>query len=162
MEARVSMRNLTRLAIISLVCLVALATQMWVSEAQRIGGGVVRGQIWGYTWLDEATPLVWARISAFVNGSLVNEVSSGANGSYTMYLPRGSVTITVEYAGFIRQSKVVHVSDGGTTTLNWYLERSGLPIPEFTKYGLILVTAATVALYQILLRRRTKAALLRE
>lgn len=158
MEAHVSMRNLARLAVISLVCLAALTTQVLASEAQSIGGGVVRGQVWGYTWLDEATPLVWARVSAFVNGNLVAEVSSGVNGSYLMYLPSGSATITVEYAGFIRQSKVVHVSEGGTTALDWYLERSGLPIPEFTDYGIILVAAAMVALYQILLRRRTKPA----
>jgi len=152
------MRNLARLAVVSLVCLGALATQVTPSEAQPIGGGVLRGQIWGYTWLDEATPLVWARVSAFVNGNLVAEVSTGVNGSYLMYLPLGTVTITVEYAGFIQQSKVVHVSEGGTTTLDWYLERSGLPIPEFTNYGIILVAAATVALCQILLRRRTKPA----
>ena len=150
------MRNLARLAIVSLVCLVALATQVWASEAQPIGGGVLRGQVWGYTWLDEATPIVWARISAFINGNLVAEVSTGANGSYLMYLPRGSVTIIVEYAGFISQSKVINISEGGTTTYDWHLERSGLPIPEFMNYGVVLVAAATVALYQILLRRRTK------
>ncbi len=71
-----------------------------------------------------------------------------------MYLPRGSVNVTVEYPGFVMQSKIVSISEGGTMSLNWYLEKSGLPIPEFPLYSLLPVAAVIIAFCQLLLRRR--------
>ena len=147
------MRQASSIATILIVCTVFLLPFLVGAHAQ-LGGGVIRGRIWGYTWLDEATPLVWAKVSAYMDGQLVGEVSTGSNGSYVMYLPRGSINVTVEYAGFILQSKIVSISEGGTLSLDWYLEKSGLPIPELSLYNLLPVVAFLIAFCQLLVRRR--------
>jgi hypothetical protein len=152
----IGLRRAAPIAIILVALITVFATCLMPARAQFMGGGVLRGRVLGYTWFDEATPLVWARITAYVGESQVGTISTGSNGSYLMYLPVGRVNITVEYPGFLRQSRFVHVSEGGSTTLDWYLERSELPIPEFSSYHVFLVAAALIGTIQVLLRRRVK------
>ncbi len=119
------------------------------AQAQLMGGGVIRGRVSG-----GHNPLVWAKVSAFVDGELVAEASTGSGGSYLMYLPVGSVNVTVECPGFAMQSKIVSIPEGGTTTMDWYLRRSRLPIPEFSPYSVPALAAVLIAFGQLVLRRR--------
>ena len=112
--------GLKRAALITTI-LVALITAFAIClmpvHAQIVGGGTLRGRVVGYTWFDEATPLVWARLTAYVGEAEMMAVSTGNNGLYLMYLPVGRVNITVECPGFLKQSKFVEVSDGGDEVL---------------------------------------------
>ena len=147
------MRQASTFVTILVVCTVFLIPFLAGANAQ-LGGGVIRGRIWGYTWLDEAVPLVWAKVSAYMDGQLVGEVSTGSSGSYVMYLPRGNINVTVDYPGFLVQSKIVSISEGGTMSMDWYLEKSGLPIPELSLYNLLPVVALLIAFCQLLVRRK--------
>ncbi len=148
------MRPASTVSLFSIGCVLFLMISSVAVNPQLMGGGVIRGRIWGYTYLDEAVPLVWANVKAYSGGREINSASTGTNGAYVMYLPVGYVNVTVEYPGFIVQSKIVSISEGGSMALDWYLERSGLPIPEFQSYGALTLMVILLTFCQLILRRR--------
>jgi hypothetical protein len=108
---------------------------------------------------DEVMPLVWARVSGYWNGTLVDAVSTGLNGTYIIFLPAGFVNVTVTHPGFKTQSLVVAISDGGSAQVNFYLERSEIPIPEFEAYLLPAMITSLVMFVTIATRRRRRLSL---
>jgi len=122
----------------------------------RPGGGTLRGAVWGYNMYDEAVPLVWARVSAYSDGVLVESVSTGFNGSYIMFLPAGLLNVTVEHPGFKMQTKVIGISEGGVAQMNFYLERSEIPIPEFEAYLLPIVVVALLVLTKAVAKKKRR------
>ncbi len=123
-------------------------------EGVRPAGGSLIGQVYGYNMYDQATPLVWARVVAYVNYSLVGSAATGSNGMYVMFLPTGVVTVSVESPGFKTKSTNVAISDGGSAVMNFYLERSEIPIPEFETNYLPIVSVALLAAAVILTKRK--------
>ncbi len=123
-------------------------------EGARLAGGSLIGQVYGYDMYDQATPLVWARVVAYVNYSLVGSAATGSNGMYVMFLPTGVVTVSVESPGFKTKSTNVAISDGGSAVMNFYLERSEIPIPEFETNYLPIVSVALLAAAVILTKRK--------
>jgi len=117
-------------------------------------GGSLSGKVYGYSMYDEVMPLVWARVSAYWNGTLVESVSTGLNGTYIIFLPAGLVNVTVTHPGFKTQSLVVAISDGGAAQLNFYLERSEIPIPEFEAYLLPAMVASLLVFVTAITRRK--------
>ena len=144
----VAMRSRS-LTLVLLACTMFLTVSLLGTSAQLIGGGAIRGRVFG-----GRTPLIWAEVSAYVDGQLVSKVSTGNGGSYLMFLPVGSVNVTVECPGFVMQSRIVSISEGGTTSLDWYLRKSRLAIPEFSSYGMPALVVILIAFGQLLLRRR--------
>jgi hypothetical protein len=124
------------------------------TEGAGSGGGSLGGRVYGYNMYDEAIPLVWARVSAYSNNVLVESASTGANGAYVIFLPLGHVNVTVEHPGFKPQARLVVISDGGSAQMNFYLERSEIPIPEFETHLLPLMLASLLATSLALTRRR--------
>jgi len=120
----------------------------------RPGGGTLRGAVWGYSMYDEAVPLVWARVSAYSDGVLVESVSTGVNGSYIMFLPSGLLNVTVEHPGFKTQARVVAISEGGVAQMNFYLERSEIPIPEFEAYLLPIMVVVLLVLTRAVTKKK--------
>ena len=118
-------------------------------------GGTLSGRVYGYNMYDEAIPLVWARVSAYANGTLVESVSTGVNGSYVMFIPAGMVNVTVVHPGFKTQARIVAISDGGSAALNFYLERSEIPIPEFNAH-LLPILVMLVMVFTVLLTKRRR------
>jgi len=120
------------------------------------GGGTLSGRVWGYNMYDEAMPLVWARVSAYSDGVLVESVSTGLNGSYVMFLPSGLLNVTVQHPGFKTQSKIIAISEGGAMQMNFYLERSEIPIPEFEAYLLPIVAVVLLILAKAVTKRKPR------
>jgi len=125
------------------------------AEGIRPVGGMLSGKVYGYNMYDEAIPLMWARVSAYENGSLIESVTTGDNGTYVMFLPAARLNVTVQHPGFKTQAKLVAVSEGGLAQLNFYLERSETPIPEFEAYFLPFV-AASLLIFTVVLTKRKR------
>lgn len=123
-------------------------------EGVRPAGGSLIGQVYGYDMYDQAMPLVWARVVAYVNYSLVGSAATGSNGMYVMFLPTGVITVSVESQGFKTKSTNVAISDGGSAVMNFYLERSEIPIPEFKANYLPIVSVSLLATALILIKRK--------
>ena len=117
---------------------------------------MLSGKVYGYNMYDEAMPLVWARVSAYENESLIQSVPTGVNGTYIMFLPSGFLNVTVQCPGFKTQARFVAISDGGSSQLNFYLERSETPIPEFEAYFVPFVAASLLAITTVLTKRKRR------
>jgi len=98
--------------------------------------------------------LVWARVSAYSDGVLMESVSTGVNGSYIMFLPSGLLNVTVEHPGFKTQARVVAISEGGVAQMNFYLERSEIPIPEFEAYLLPIMVVVLLVLTRAVTKKK--------
>lgn len=92
------------------------------------GGGIVYGQILGFNWFNELIPVVWAEVSAWRNGELVNKAYSMGGGYYEIILPVGWYTLVVEEPGYKTVSREIFVSSGSSTAINFVLELSMEPI----------------------------------
>ena len=141
------------------IVLVALALTYFTglspeATGVRPGWGTLRGAVWGYNMYDDAVPLVWARVSAYSDGFLVESVSTGLNGSYIMFLPSGLLNVTVEHPGFKIQTKVIAISEGGVAQMNFYLERSEIPIPEFEAYLLPIMVVVLLVLTRAVTKKK--------
>jgi len=74
-----SIRRTTQLLVVlilvSIVLIHILAPQTASVLASQ--GGTLSEQVYGYNMYDQPMPLVWARVSAYKNGILVESVSTG-------------------------------------------------------------------------------------
>ena len=145
----------TTVLLVGTICYVIYCVPQ--TEGAGSGGGGLGGRVYGYNMYDEAIPLVWARVSAYSNNILVGSASTGANGAYVMFLPLGRVNVTVEHPSFRPQAKLVVISDGGSAQMNFYLERSGIPIPEFETHLLPIMLVSLLATSLALTRKRARA-----
>ena len=116
-------------------------------------GGGIQGRILGFDMHDQLVPLSWATVIAEIDGEVVAEASSH-DGYYEMFVPGGEVTLTVEHPGYISQMADVYVSPGSSTTINFTLERSNEPIPEYAVYIAPIVMAIAMITLLIALRKR--------
>ncbi|MEM3516799.1 MAG: carboxypeptidase-like regulatory domain-containing protein [Candidatus Bathyarchaeia archaeon] len=119
------------------------------------GGGRVSGYIYGFTMDNTLTPLSWASITALNNNEVV-EVAYSMNGFYEMFLPAGSYTLIVEHPGYKQRNITITVSNGSDTSLDFVLEQSGEPIPEFNNYILTVLALTILAAFLILKKGKNK------
>ncbi|WP_455279007.1 hypothetical protein [[Eubacterium] cellulosolvens] len=77
------------------------------------------------------------------------------DGYYYTYVQPDTYTVTADGPGYVSASRTVVSTWGGVSSgQDFYLEQSGIPIPEFPAAGLLaLVSALAASLY--LLRRKT-------
>ena len=145
----------TAALVLLLAALVAGGTIMTSAQnhSQQVlpGGGLIRGSVYGFTMYDELTPIEWAPVTAS-NDQYEFVAYSGAGGSYEMFVPTGVYNLTVVTPGYTTYSMSVSVSDGSASTLNFYLEQSGVPIPEFQPSAFAVVLF--IALASVLLAKR--------
>lgn len=98
----------------------------------------------------------WANITAAgEHGRFEGEFNMGGN--YYMFVPPGNYLVTAQMPGYIDQSYDVSVSEGGSVSLNFYMEQSGVPIPEFHEYATMLMTAVSLLLVIFIMRKRNTA-----
>ena len=71
-----------------------------------------------------------------------------------MFVPPGNYLVTAQMPGYIDQAREVSVSEGGSATINFYMEQSGIPIPEFHEYATMLMTAVSLLLVVLIMRKR--------
>jgi hypothetical protein len=109
------------------------AFQSQVGVSAQPGGGHVFGHVYSFDQYDQLVPIAWADIVA-TNDQYTFTAYSGADGFYEILLPSGTYTLTVSEPGYVEYSLSVAVSNGSSSPLNFYLERSQVPIPEFSAY----------------------------
>jgi hypothetical protein len=71
-----------------------------------------------------------------------------------MFVPAGNYNVTVVEPGYKPYSSAVSVSPGSGSTINFYLEQSHVPVPEFPS-GMISVIAIVALSVAVLAMRRT-------
>ncbi len=144
-----------------------------VFELDRLG--LVSGTVVGYTYVDDWRTTSWAQVKFLpaagpwaktgltyytfdgrFNAWLPGDVNP-PNTPYTYAAKRtiGPYKVSIMVPGYKPiAAMAVAVSDGAFSTFNVYMERSNIPIPEFTVPAIIL--ASTLAASFFVLRRKRK------
>ena len=86
--------------------------------------GWLIGRVIGKDMYNEFIPLEWANVTVYDSGILVNSVSPGFDGSYSVPLPSGLYVVTAEHPGFNGSSQIVSISDWYATEVDFYLNRA--------------------------------------
>lgn len=123
--------------------------------AAQAGGGHIRGYVYGFDMYNQLIPIVWADIVA-TNDIYTFTAYSGEGGYYELLLPTGSFTLTVSEPGYKDYSMDISISNGSSTPINFYLEPSQTPIPEFSTYVAAITMIAAFASVLVLTRRVRK------
>jgi hypothetical protein len=146
------------LAVTSLLALMLIGGKHAAAQTQpqpNVGGGLIAGNIYGFDMFDELQPVVWATVNA--NNGLTTFTSySGGGGFYEMYVPSGLYNVTVVEPGYVTQAIAVSVANGSSSSINFYLEQSHVPVPEFPTELVLSVTLTVTLCAALLALRRTK------
>jgi len=118
------------------------------------GGGMIAGSVYGFDMFDELQPIAWASVYAN-NGVHTFTAYTSGGGYYEMFVPQGTYNVTVVEPGYVTQGSVVAVSADSSSTINFYLEESHVPVPEFPS-GMVSVTAVLALAAVLVAVRRTK------
>jgi hypothetical protein len=121
--------------------------------------GYISGNIYGFTWSDELRTVSWASVVfASATGNLTFTQWS-RDALFDAYLDAGQYTAQVivwspSGQGYTVVSTPVNISSGQSTTgVTFQLERSNIPVPEFSGLAIVFVSALAASLY-ILRRKR--------
>jgi hypothetical protein len=129
-----------------------VGAQPQVGQVHGMGGGMITGWVYGFNMYNQLVPIAWASVSAN-NGQFTFVAYSGGNGYYAMYVPEGTYNVTVVEPGFVSYSSAVAVSDGSASSINFYMEQSHIPVPEFPSGTATVVTVLALAAVVIAARR---------
>ncbi len=116
------------------------------------GGGQIRGYILGFDMNDQLQPIEWASVYAG-NGQHTFVAYSGGGGYYEMFVPTGTYNVTVVEPGYKPYSSMVIVSNGSASTINFYLEQSHVPVPEFSTGIASVISIAALSAALVALKR---------
>jgi hypothetical protein len=111
-------------------------------------GGRIEGTVYGYTMYNQLITIAWAQVIAS-NQQYQFTTQSAGGGEYGMYVPGGVYNLSVSVQGYVQQSFSVSVSDGSLSNVNFVLERSNVPVPEFSTQILsaLMIVAIAAALF---------------
>lgn len=148
------MGNLGRLlrGFAALLILTALLTSVAAQEDHSVGG-LIYGHVYGYDMDGRLIPLSWAKITVMREGEVI-VVGYSYDGYYEVITPGGDLTITVEHPGYVNQTMDIYVSPSSATALNFNLERSGEPIPEYPAEAYPLIITLSFAALLLLTKKR--------
>ena len=118
------------------------------------GGGMIMGTVLGFNMWDQLEPVAWATVTAD-NGQRTFVAYSSSGGFYEMFVPTGSYNVTVIQPGYLSYSNAVAVSDGSTSHINFTLEQSHVPVPEFQPNLALVVMILTLGA-ALVIRKRSK------
>jgi hypothetical protein len=148
------------LAVILFAFLVASSSFVVFAQTntqQYGGGGMIRGNVYGFDMFDQLQPIAWATVTAS-NGQNNFVAYTGGGGYYEMYVPAGAYNVTVNPPGYTPYSSSVAVSDGSSSVINFDLEQSHVPVPEYPQGAFVLVLfvalASVLVVQRTMLRRR--------
>jgi hypothetical protein len=116
--------------------------------------GWVSGQALAFTYSSEFRTISWAGVTiAPAAGAGPSFTQYTFDGIYGFYVNPGNYKMTIAMPGMASQTLSLTVGQGQSTTgLNFYLEESQIPIPEFSSIAIVAFSALAASLY--LLRRR--------
>lgn len=98
-------------------------------------------------------PISWARIET-IDGQYS---ATSMDGFYELVLPSGTFVIRVIAPGYAEQMATVAVTSGSSSSIDFYLEQSRTPIPEYPAFAMPALMALALALAMALARRRARA-----
>lgn len=122
---------------------------------------VIKGTVYWYDQYGNLRPLAWAQVTATSEDGVQTLASSTTDGTYIMWVAPGTYEVSVtKDPSLIPESHTVTVPDGGVAAVDFQLEPSGKPIPEYPPsfQPLMLVVAALAAVTMIRWRRRIVSA----
>lgn len=130
-----------------------------IFEMDRMGQ--IAGFVWTRNWMGDFRAASWLEVS--IAGAKASAKAYSYDGSYSARLGPDSYTATAALvppgkdAGYKSASRTAVVTWGGDTKgQDFYLEESGIPIPEFPAAGIMaLVSALAASLYLLRWRRNT-------
>lgn len=142
-----------------IIALVLLGAKLVAAQSQPVqyygpGGGMIRGYILGFDMYEQLEPIEWASVYAN-NGQQSFVAYSSGGGYFEMFVPSGNYNVTVVEPGYKPYSSAVSVSNGSSSTIDFYLEQSHVPVPEFPVGIASIITIATLS-GALLAIRRTK------
>jgi hypothetical protein len=116
--------------------------------------GYISGNLYGFTSANELRTLSWGAVTAVgAQGANATFTSHSWDGFYDMYLDAGGYSFSITYPGYNSVSSSINISSGQQTSgVTFQLERSNIPVPEFTGLALVAFSALAASVY--LLRRR--------
>ena len=124
------------------------------NEALAVGGAAsIGGKVYTKNHMGDYRETGWANITAAgEHGVFEGQFNMG--GSYYMFVPPGNYIVTAQMPGYIDQTKEITLSEGSSQSINFYMEQSGIPIPEFHEYATMLMTAVSLLLVIFVIRKR--------
>lgn len=125
---------------------------------QASAGGSIQGTVYARNYMGDYRQTGWANITA-AGASRVYAAQFNQGGYYTIFLPTGDYVVTCSLPGYEVVTRQVSVSDGSATSMNFYMEQSGVPIPEFHEY--LTPIMASMALLMVLVLQRKRASSIR-
>jgi hypothetical protein len=148
------MRRSTAAALVFVV-FVALAFMIMPSHASM---SKIQGTVYWYDQYRNLHPLAWAQVVAEGDGGEPAMVVSATDGTYMMWVAPGTYNVTASSEpGYIPESHMVTVSDGGSAAVDFQLEPSGEPIPEYPVAIQPVMLAVAALAAAIMIRRRHRA-----
>jgi len=116
----------------------------------------ISGTVYWYDQYGNLRPLSWVQISATSDATGTAVTSSAVDGTYVLYVAAGTYNVTVSGdPGYYSQSKMVSVSPGGIAGgVDFQLEPTGKPVPEYPETLVPILTLVVVAATAIMIRRR--------
>lgn len=122
--------------------------------------GFISGNIYGFTWSDEIRPQSWVSVVASAATGNLTFTSWSWDAHYDMYLDAGQYELAIiawspSGQGYTVVKAPITISSGQSTTgVTFQLERSNIPIPEFSGLAIVAFSALAASLY--LLRRKRR------
>ena len=150
------MRTATAVAVAGIIlATVALGARPAMAQSPaQVGGGYIQGYVYGFDMYNELIPLEWVQVSAS-NANYHFSTSTGGDGGYLLYLPVGAYNVTVYAPGFTSSSQTAAVPNGGGSQVSFYLQESGVPVPEFPS-GVFPMLLALIGGAALLTKRATR------
>ena len=123
--------------------------------------GYISGNVYGFTWSDELRPQSWVTVEAVSAAGDLTFTQWSWDSHFQMYLDAGGYTLNViswtptGNQGYNTISSSISISTGQAASgLTFQMERSNIPIPEFSGLAIVAFSALAGSLYVLRRRRR--------
>jgi hypothetical protein len=122
--------------------------------------GYISGNVYGFTWANDFRTASWITLQAAAASGNVTFTTWSRDSFYDMYLDAGQYNLQViawtpsGNQGYTTVSQSINISSGQSSSgVSFQLERSNIPVPEFSAIAVVAFSALAASLY-VLRRRR--------
>ncbi len=138
-----------------LVLLALVLLMFTIAPSYGQGGAGISGTIYWTDQYGNLRPFSWVQVTATSEDGTVTPTSSTVDGSYALFVGPGTYNVTVSSEpAFISQSKTVVVPIGGVIAgVDFTLQPSGKPIPEYPASVVPVLLLLTMLAAVVMIRR---------
>ncbi len=142
----------------AVMILLVLSVFTFVIAHSNASVSQIKGTVYWFDQYGNLRPLPWAEVTAVGEGYPPSVASSTTDGTYMMWVAPGTYNISVSVsAGFTPESKMISVFPGSASVVDFELQPSGEPIPEYPPQLQPFMLLVAVIASGILLRQRRHA-----